>query len=48
MKADDPRLVQSLERLTNRIAEYDEQIVNVLKNHLAVNKRGSVALTQIR
>jgi hypothetical protein len=38
MKADDPRLVESSKRLSERIARYDERIVTVLKSHLATEQ----------
>lgn len=38
MKIDDPRLIESSKRLTERLAKYDERIVTVLKNHLAVEQ----------
>jgi hypothetical protein len=33
MKADDPRLIESLERWTERVAKLDDMILMVLKNH---------------
>lgn len=38
MKADDPRLIEGSKRLTERVAKYDERIINVLKNHLAAEQ----------
>ena len=38
MKADDPRLEESLKRLTERIRKLDDTILTVLKNHVAVEQ----------
>jgi hypothetical protein len=38
MKADDPRLIESLERWTERVAKLDDMILMVLKNHIAVEQ----------
>ncbi len=38
MKSDDPRLIESHKRLTERIAKLDEMVLIVLKNHIAVEQ----------
>ena len=38
MKADDPRLEESLKRLTERIQKINDMIVTVLKNHLVLEQ----------
>jgi hypothetical protein len=38
LKADDPRLEESLKRLTERIKKLDDTILTVLKNHVAVEQ----------
>ena len=38
MKADDPRLEESLKRLTERIQKINDMIVAVLKNHLVLEQ----------
>ena len=38
MKSDDPRLIESHKRLTERIAKLDEIVLTVLKNHIAVEQ----------
>jgi hypothetical protein len=38
VKVDDPRLVEGLKRLTERLEKYDERIVTVLKTHLGVEQ----------
>jgi hypothetical protein len=38
LKSDDPRLIESHKRLTERIAKLDEMILTVLKNHIAVEQ----------
>jgi hypothetical protein len=38
VKSDDPRLVESHKRLTERIAKLDEIVLTVLKNHIAVEQ----------
>jgi hypothetical protein len=38
VKSDDPRLIESYKRLTERIAKLDDMILTVLKNHIAVEQ----------
>jgi hypothetical protein len=38
VKSDDPRLIESHKRLTERIARLDNMILTVLKNHIAVEQ----------
>jgi hypothetical protein len=38
VKSDDPRLIESHKRLTERIAKLDDMILTVLKNHIAVEQ----------
>lgn len=38
MKSDDPRLKESLKRLTERVAKLDDMILTVLKNHVGVEQ----------
>jgi hypothetical protein len=38
VKLDDPRLIESHKRLTERIAKLDEMVLTVLKNHIAVEQ----------
>jgi hypothetical protein len=38
VKSDDPRLIESHKRLTERVAKLDEMVLTVLKNHTAVEQ----------
>jgi hypothetical protein len=38
MEIDDPRLVQAREKMSERIEKYNERMLTVIKNHLAVEQ----------